>query len=166
MGKSGIIRPLYLLGFQIAPWIGFSVCPSRCKEVHTEGPRLYHLTRAIKASWHSASREENGSYEIDDVELEPSARRLQSLIPWRTARRVDHTTRAPVRAVMAVAALDRMNVGALCHSRALVISPAAILRPSRSWCHIGAYAGSAPTRGALSTIKLTLPLEPAGAADH
>jgi hypothetical protein len=44
------------------------------------------ITRAIKSCWHSASRKADGSYEIDPVEPEPSARRLLALIPWRAAR--------------------------------------------------------------------------------
>jgi hypothetical protein len=43
------------------------------------------ITRAIKSRWHSASRKEDGSYEIDPVEPKQSARRARSLIPWRTA---------------------------------------------------------------------------------
>jgi hypothetical protein len=42
------------------------------------------ITRAIKGSWLSASRKKDGAYEI--VEPEPSARRLNALIPWRAAR--------------------------------------------------------------------------------
>ena len=44
------------------------------------------ITRAIKCSWLSASRKADGAYEIDPVEPEPSARRLNALIPWRAAR--------------------------------------------------------------------------------
>jgi hypothetical protein len=44
------------------------------------------IARAIKSTWHSASRKADGSYEIDPIEPEPSARRLRSLIPWRAAR--------------------------------------------------------------------------------
>jgi hypothetical protein len=47
------------------------------------------ITRAIKSCWHSASRKADGSYDIDPVEPEPSARRLHALIPWRAARRAD-----------------------------------------------------------------------------
>jgi hypothetical protein len=47
------------------------------------------ITRAIKSSWLSARRKQDGSYEIDPVEPEPSARRLQALIPWRAARLAD-----------------------------------------------------------------------------
>jgi ribosomal protein L29 len=61
------------------------------------------ITRAIKTSWHSASRKEDGSYKIDDVEPEPSARRLQSLVPWRTARRVDLKADAELRRQLALA---------------------------------------------------------------
>src|SRR5262249_2485112 len=42
------------------------------------------ITRAIKCSWLSASRKADGAYEI--VEAEPSAGRLNALIPWRAAR--------------------------------------------------------------------------------
>jgi len=44
------------------------------------------ITRAIKCSWLPARRKEDGSYEIDPGEPEPSARRLNALIPWRAAR--------------------------------------------------------------------------------
>jgi hypothetical protein len=47
------------------------------------------ITRAIKCSWLSARRKEDGSYEIDSVDPEPLARRLHPLIPWRVARRAD-----------------------------------------------------------------------------
>jgi hypothetical protein len=43
------------------------------------------ITRAIKARWHSASRKQDGSYEIDAVAPVSSERRARSLIPWRTA---------------------------------------------------------------------------------
>jgi hypothetical protein len=43
------------------------------------------ITRAIKSRWHSASRKEDGSYEIDTVDAVPSARRSGFLAPWRTA---------------------------------------------------------------------------------
>ena len=61
------------------------------------------ITRAIKSSWHSASRKEDGSYEIDAVELEPSARRSRSLIPWRTARPPDAIADAELRHRVALA---------------------------------------------------------------
>ena len=61
------------------------------------------ITRAIKCSWLPARRKEDGSYEIDDVEPELSARRLQSLIPWRTARRVDLKADAELRHQLALA---------------------------------------------------------------
>jgi hypothetical protein len=44
------------------------------------------ITRAIKSCWHSTTRKADGSYEIDPVEPEPSARRSHALIPWRAAR--------------------------------------------------------------------------------
>jgi hypothetical protein len=43
------------------------------------------ITRAIKARWHSASRKEDGSYEVDAVAPASSERRARSLIPWRRA---------------------------------------------------------------------------------
>ena len=39
-------------------------------------------TRAIKSRWHSASRKEDGSYEMAPAHSE---RRVRSLIPWRRA---------------------------------------------------------------------------------
>jgi hypothetical protein len=47
------------------------------------------ITRAIKSCWHSASRKEDGSYEIDPVKTEPAARRLHALVPWRAPRHAD-----------------------------------------------------------------------------
>jgi hypothetical protein len=44
------------------------------------------ITRAIKCSWLSARRKEDGSYEIDSVEPGASARRLHALVPWRATR--------------------------------------------------------------------------------
>jgi hypothetical protein len=44
------------------------------------------ITRAIKCSWLSASRKADDAYEIGPVEPEPSAGRLNALIPWRAAR--------------------------------------------------------------------------------
>jgi hypothetical protein len=44
------------------------------------------ISRAINSCWHSTSRKADGSYEIDPVEPEPSARRSYALIPWRAAR--------------------------------------------------------------------------------
>jgi hypothetical protein len=61
------------------------------------------ITRAIKSTWHSASRKENGSYEIDPVEPEPSARRLHALIPWRSARRADLRADEELRHQLALA---------------------------------------------------------------
>jgi hypothetical protein len=43
------------------------------------------IARAIKARWHSASRKEDGSYEIDTASPTPSERRVRSLMPWRAA---------------------------------------------------------------------------------
>jgi hypothetical protein len=40
------------------------------------------ITRAIKTRWHSASRKEDGSYEMAPARSE---RRVRSLIPWRRA---------------------------------------------------------------------------------
>jgi transposase len=38
------------------------------------------ITRAIKSRWHSARRKEDGSYDIDPAEQEPSA-----IVPLKTA---------------------------------------------------------------------------------
>ena len=40
------------------------------------------ISRAIKTRWHSASRKEDGSYQMAPA---PSERRVRSLIPWRRA---------------------------------------------------------------------------------
>jgi hypothetical protein len=61
------------------------------------------ITRAIKSSWLSARRKEDGSYEIDPVEPEPSARRLQALIPWRAARLANEKADEELRRRVALA---------------------------------------------------------------
>jgi multidrug efflux pump subunit AcrA (membrane-fusion protein) len=61
------------------------------------------ITRAIKSSWHSASRKQDGSYEIDPVVPEPAAGRLHALIPWRAARRADLRADEELRRRMALA---------------------------------------------------------------
>jgi hypothetical protein len=61
------------------------------------------ITRAIKSSWHSAIRKGDGSYDIDVVEPEPSARRLRSLIPWGTVRLADVMADAELRHRVALA---------------------------------------------------------------
>ena len=56
------------------------------------------ITRAIKSRWHSASRKEDGSYEMAPA---PSERRVRSLIPWR--RTTDAMVEAELRQRVAVA---------------------------------------------------------------
>src|SRR5262245_11336851 len=41
------------------------------------------FTRALKPNWFSASRKQDGSYEIDAIPTESAANRFQALIPWR-----------------------------------------------------------------------------------
>jgi hypothetical protein len=61
------------------------------------------ITRAIKCSWLPARRKEDGSYEIDPGEPEPSARRLNALIPWRAARLAHQRADAELRHQLALA---------------------------------------------------------------
>lgn len=56
------------------------------------------ITRAIKSRWHSASRKEDGSYEMAPA---PSERRVRSLIPWR--RTTDAMVEAELRQRVALA---------------------------------------------------------------
>ena len=56
------------------------------------------ITRAIKSRWHSASRKEDGSYEMAPA---PSERRVRSLIPWRRA--ADAMVEAELRQRVALA---------------------------------------------------------------
>ena len=56
------------------------------------------ITRAIKSRWHSASRKEDGSYEMAPA---PSERRVRSLIPWRRA--TDAMVEAELRQRVALA---------------------------------------------------------------
>jgi hypothetical protein len=61
------------------------------------------IDRAIRCSWLSARHREDGSYEIDAREPEPSASRLQALIPWRASRSVRAMANAELRERVAVA---------------------------------------------------------------
>jgi hypothetical protein len=61
------------------------------------------ITRAVKSRWHSTSRKADGSYEIDPVEPQPSARRSHALIPWRAARRADLRADEELRQRLALA---------------------------------------------------------------
>jgi hypothetical protein len=61
------------------------------------------ITRAIKCSWFPARRKEDGSCEIDPGEPEPSARRLNALIPWRAARPAHQRADAELRHQLALA---------------------------------------------------------------
>jgi hypothetical protein len=61
------------------------------------------ITRAIRCSWLSARRKDDGSYEIDPGEPEPSAGRLHALIPWRAARLARQRADEELRHQLAVA---------------------------------------------------------------
>ena len=56
------------------------------------------ITRAIKSRWHSASRQEDGSFDMAPASLE---RRVRSLIPWR--RTTDAIVEAELRQRVALA---------------------------------------------------------------
>jgi uncharacterized protein YceH (UPF0502 family) len=61
----------------------------------------FNFTRAIKATWHSASRREDGTYEIDAID--GSASRLQALVPWRAVRTAHAMANAELRERVALA---------------------------------------------------------------
>ena len=61
------------------------------------------ITRAIKSGLHSASREVDGTYDIDTAEPEPSARQSRSLIPWRSTRLARVVTETELRQRLALA---------------------------------------------------------------
>jgi hypothetical protein len=61
------------------------------------------FARAIKSTWHSASRKEDGSYDIEAIEPEPSASRLQALIPWGAARSARAMANVELRERLALA---------------------------------------------------------------
>src|SRR5262245_23148021 len=63
----------------------------------------FTFARALKSTWFSASRKEDNSYDIDAGEPEPSASRLQALIPWRAARSARAVTYAELRERVALA---------------------------------------------------------------
>ena len=63
----------------------------------------FTFARAIKSTWHSARRKEDGSYDIEAIEPEPSATRLQALIPWRAARSARAMAQAELRERLALA---------------------------------------------------------------
>jgi hypothetical protein len=67
------------------------------------------ITRAIKSCWHSASRKQDGSYEIDPVVPEPAAGWLHALIPWRAARRADLRADEELRRRMAALSVGLSN---------------------------------------------------------
>ena len=48
----------------------------------SQATQVLTVTRAIKSRWHSASRKEDGSYEMAPAASET---RMRSLIPWRRA---------------------------------------------------------------------------------
>jgi hypothetical protein len=61
------------------------------------------FARALKSTWFSASRKQDGSYEIDAIPREPTASRLQALIPWRAARAARAVAYAELRERVALA---------------------------------------------------------------
>jgi hypothetical protein len=87
----------------LSTWGFIMAAMSLGQAVRLTGLGKITITRAIKSTWHSASRKEDGSYDIDAVEPEPSATRLRSLIPWRTARPADLMAEAELRHRVALA---------------------------------------------------------------
>jgi hypothetical protein len=63
----------------------------------------FTLARALKSTWLSASRKDDGSYEIDASQSEPAASGLQALIPWRAARSARAMAYAELRERVALA---------------------------------------------------------------
>jgi hypothetical protein len=63
----------------------------------------FTFARAIKSTWVSASRKGDGNYEIDGVEQENSASRLQALTPWRAVRSARAMAYAELRDRVALA---------------------------------------------------------------
>lgn len=63
----------------------------------------FTFARALKSTWFSASRKENGNYEIDAIQVEPAASRLQALIPWRAVRSARAMAYAELRERVALA---------------------------------------------------------------
>ena len=63
----------------------------------------FTFNRALKSTWFSASRNEDGSYEIDTIRPEPAASRLQALIPWRAVRSARAMAHAELRERVALA---------------------------------------------------------------
>jgi len=61
------------------------------------------FTRALKPNWFSASRKQDGSYEIDAIPTESPANRFQPLIPWRAARSARVVAYAELRQRVALA---------------------------------------------------------------
>src|SRR5262245_54505834 len=63
----------------------------------------FTFTRALKSNWFSASRKQDGSYEIDTIQSEPAASRLQAVIPWRAVRSARAVAYAELRERVALA---------------------------------------------------------------
>ena len=61
------------------------------------------ISRAIKSSWHSASRKDDGTYDIDAAGPETPAPRSRSLIPWRSGRLAQVVAEAGLRQQVALA---------------------------------------------------------------
>jgi hypothetical protein len=78
----------------------------------------FNFTRALKSTWFSASRKEDGSYEIEAVQPQTATGRLQALIPWRAVRSAramayaelrERVTMAEARVAELKTALDEMR---------------------------------------------------------
>jgi hypothetical protein len=96
------------------------------------------ITRAIKCSWLPASRKADGAYEIDPVEPEPSARRLNALIPWRAARLAHQRADEELRHRLALAEERLADLKAVLEDMraqrdAWQAMAQARIRPARSW---------------------------------
>jgi uncharacterized protein YceH (UPF0502 family) len=61
------------------------------------------INRAIRCSWLSTRRREDGSYEVDAREPDSPASRLQALIPWRASRSARAMANAELRERVALA---------------------------------------------------------------
>jgi hypothetical protein len=79
----------------------------------------FTFTRALKCTWFSASRKEDGSYEIGaPFKPETATSRLQALVPWRAVRSAramayaelcERVTMAEARVAELKTALDEMR---------------------------------------------------------
>jgi hypothetical protein len=67
------------------------------------------ITRAIKARWPSASRKDEGSYEVDTVAPKPSQRRVRSLLPWHRSGGARAEAELPHRLALAEEQLGELK---------------------------------------------------------